>query len=212
MKIFTFFSESHRKLHKLFLESLEKTNPNIQIHSDVIAQSGTGIFMDKGWENSMSDKLDQIIGSCEFGEIFIHSDSDVYFFNSIEEKILEELGDFDIAFQDDGHVGLCMGFFICRPNSNVINLFKSVKSILNEFNGHDQNALNSIIDSSGVKYKKLSGLFFNYGQKYGKVWDGEDFDIDPDILILHANWVIGVENKIKMISLVQQKIKKNDRV
>ena len=208
MKVFTFFSESNKPLHDLFIESASETNPNLQIHSDLIDQSGTGLFMDKGWEDSMSDKLDQIIKSCETEEVFIHSDADVYFFSPIEEKILDELGEYDIAFQDDGHVGLCMGFFICRPNKKVIDLFRSVKSILGSFNGHDQNALNSIIASSGVKYKKLSGLFFNYGQKYGKVWDGEDFEVDPNILILHANWVIGVENKIKMISLVNQKIKK----
>lgn len=208
MKIFTFFSESHKLLHDLFLESVSKTNPSLEIRSDLINQSGTGVFMDKGWEDSMSDKLDQIIKSCESEEIFIHSDADVYFFSPIEEKLIEELGEYDIAFQDDGHVGLCMGFFICRPNKRVTDLFRNVKSILGRFDGHDQNALNSIIDSSGVKYKKLSGLFFNYGQKYGKVWEGEDFEVDPNILMLHANWVIGVENKIKMISLVSQKIEK----
>lgn len=208
MKLFTFFSDSHRFLHELFIESIFETNPNLVIHSDLIDQSGTGLFMEDGWENSMTNKIDQIINACKTEEIFIHSDADVYFFSPIEKKILEELGEFDLAFQDDGHVGLCMGFFICRPNEKVINLFKSVKSLLGSFNGHDQNALNSIIDSSGVKYKRLSSLFFNYGQKFGKVWDGEDFEVSPDILMFHANWVISVEKKLEIISLVKQKIKK----
>ncbi len=194
-------------LHDLFIESVTRTNPNIVVQSDLIDQFGTGIFMDNGWERSMTNKLDQIIKACETEKIFIHSDSDVYFFGDIEEKILEELGDFDIAFQDDGHVGLCMGFFICKPNKKILQLFRSVKSVLSEFQGHDQNALNSIIASSGVKYKKLSHLFYNYGQKHGTTWNGEDFDVDPDILILHANWVIGVENKLKLISLVKNKVK-----
>jgi hypothetical protein len=206
LKIFTFFSKSHILLHDLFIESIKRTNPNLKVQSDLIEQFGKGVFMDDGWERSMSKKLDQIIKACESEEIFIHSDSDVYFFRDIEKKILEELGDFDIAFQDDGYVGLCMGFFVCRPNKKVIDLFKSVKSILSNFEGHDQNALNSIISSSGVRYKKLSHFFFNYGQKNGKTWEGEDFDVDPNILILHANWVIGVENKLKLIYKVKQKI------
>jgi|APGre2960657404_1045060.scaffolds.fasta_scaffold06206_5 hypothetical protein len=208
MKILTFYSESHKDLYDLFMESISRTNPDITVHSDLIEQTGSGNFMENGWEKSMSKKLDQIIEACEQGEIFIHSDSDVYFFDKIRDSLIQELDDFDIAFQDDGHVGLCMGFFVCRPNQKVIKLFKSVKEILSNFNGHDQNALNSLIETSGVKYKRLSNLFFNYGQKYGKVWDGEDFDIDPGILLLHANWVIGVKNKIDLISHVAQKIKR----
>lgn len=206
MKIFTFYSESHGLLYDLFKESLSRTNPNLEMHVDKIDQFGNGVFMEEGWQKSMTMKMDQIIGACEQGEIFIHSDSDVYFLGEIEKQLVDELGNFDIAFQDDGYVGLCMGFFICRPSENVLNLFKKVRLSLGQFNGHDQNALNSLIPDSGVSYKKLSHLFFNYGQKYGKVWGNENFDFDPEILLLHANWTIGIENKIRMIDYVRNKI------
>jgi hypothetical protein len=202
MKIYTFYSDSHKNLYDIFIKSLEETNPDLDLHTDLYDQSGSGIFMEDGWENMMSNKLDQIISACQKNKIFIHSDCDVYFLKNIKNRILEELGDFDIAFQNDGPGGLCMGFFICKPNDRIIEMFRKVKEILPFFNGHDQNALNSIIDKSGVTYKNLSPLFFNYGQKYRKIWEGEEFEIDPDILVLHANWTIGIENKMKIIEYV----------
>lgn len=209
MKIYTFYSDSHKSLYNLFLESISKTNPNLEIETDILPQEGSGSFMEEGWEKTMTGKVDQIIKACRRGEIFIHSDSDVVFLKNIEDRILEELGDFDIAFQDDGAVGVCMGFFICRPTSTVISLFEEVKSILSEFQGHDQNALNSIISKYPVKYKRLSPLFFNYGQLGLGVWKGEEFEVNPEIYLLHANWVIGVENKISLINYVSSSVLKN---
>jgi hypothetical protein len=206
MKLYTFYSESHKYLYDLFLDSIHKTNSFIDINVDILDQQGSGSFMESGWESTMGKKLDQIIRACEEGDIFIHSDSDVIFLRNIEEKILEELGDFDIAFQDDGVVGLCMGFFICKPNTEITSLFKKVKEILPSFKGHDQNALNSIIQNYNIKYKKLSHLFFNYGQTRSRVWNGEDFEVAEDILVFHANWTIGTENKIKLINKIKNKI------
>jgi hypothetical protein len=206
MKIYTFYSKSHEDLYDLFLKSLRETNPDIDLVVDIIDQRGSGSFMEEGWMSTMGNKIDQIIRACEIGEIFIHSDSDVIFLKEIGEKILEELGDFDIAFQDDGPVGMCMGFFICKPNPEVTSLFKKVKEILHLHQGHDQNAINSIIQNFNVRYKRLSHLFFNYGQTRGKVWEGEEFEVPKDTLIFHANWTVGIENKIKLISYTRDKI------
>lgn len=205
MKLYTFYSETHRELYEIFIKSLNMTNPNISTKVDIFNQTGNGVFMEKGWGDMMSNKLDQIIRACEIGEIFIHSDSDVYFLGNFEERIISELGNYDIAFQDD-NPSLCMGFFICNPNVKVTEMFKKVKSLLNRFNGHDQNAMNSIISNSGVKYKKLSHLFFSYGQKNKGVWNGEEFDVNKDILVFHANWVVGTENKKRIIEYVANKI------
>jgi hypothetical protein len=206
MKIYTFYSDSHKYLYDIFIESLRDSNPEIDVVTDILDQEGSGSFMENGWESTMDKKLDQIIRACEIGETFIHSDSDVIFLKDIKEEILLELGDSDIAFQDDGEVGLCMGFFICKPNPKIISLFKKVKEILPEFQGHDQNAINSIIKNYGVNYKKLSHRFFNYGQTRHKIWNGEDFEVPKNVLVFHANWTIGIENKLKLISLVKQQI------
>lgn len=208
MKIYTFYSTSHKDLYDIFIKSISKTNPGLEIETDILPQEGSGSFMDKGWEKTMTGKIDQIIRASKEGNIFIHSDSDVIFFKNIEEKIIEELGDFDIAFQDDGNVGVCMGFFICRPTPVVISLFEEVRNLLPRFEGHDQNALNSIISRYPVKYKRLSPLFFNYGQLGKGVWKGEEFSPDPNIYLLHANWVIGVKNKISLINYVSSYVSK----
>ena len=37
------------------------------------------------------------------------------------------------------------------------------------------------------------------------VWDGQDFNIPADIIMHHANWIVGVQNKIKLLNLVKDK-------
>jgi hypothetical protein len=206
MKIYTFYSESHMDLYKIFMESVSKTNPNLEIETDTVPQEGSGIFMEEGWERTMTKKMDQIIRASKSEEIFIHSDSDVIFFKNIESEILEELGDYDLAFQDDGDAGLCMGFFVCKPSPQITKLFEAVRSSISSFNGHDQNALNHLINSHPIRYKKLSSAFFSYGQLRRGVWGGEEFQVDPKIRVLHANWVIGIDKKIDIIKYVSSNI------
>jgi len=65
--------------------------------------------------------------------------------------------------------------------------------------------LNSIINNYPIKYKRLSHKFFSYGQLDRGVWNSEDFNFPDNIILLHANWTIGVDNKIKLI----EKLKNN---
>ena len=44
----------------------------------------------------------------------------------------------------------------------------------------------------------------------GKVWTNEiDLDINKNILLIHANWTVGVENKCKLIETVKKKLNDN---
>ena len=55
------------------------------------------------------------------------------------------------------------------------------------------------------KHKFLSKRFFTFGHIVPRPWNGEDFDIRNDILVHHANWVAGIDNKIKILDLVREK-------
>ena len=88
MKVYTFYSDSHKSLYDIFLKTLRETNPEIEVFVDVLNQEGSGSFMEEGWESTMGKKLDQIISACERGEVFIHSDSDVIFLKNIEKDVL----------------------------------------------------------------------------------------------------------------------------
>jgi len=198
LKIYTFYTETHKILHSYFIESLKQTNENLIPISDYFEQECDGSFMSNGWNNTMTKKVDQIINACKENDIFIHSDCDVFFKRDIYNDIIEELSDYDIAFQDDSVAGFCMGFFICKPSQIIIELFEDVKKNINVY-GNDQIALNSIIQKYPIKYKKLSQKFFSYGQLNKGVWNNEDFSFPENISLIHANWTIGTENKLRLV-------------
>lgn len=198
MKIYTFYTDTHKILYNSFLESIKNTNSDLLVVSEYFEQECNGNFMADGWNKTMHRKVDQIIKSCKENEIFIHSDCDVYFKRSIKSIIIEELGDFDIAFQDDSSSGYCMGFFICKPSKTIIDLFEDVRNNIESY-GNDQLALNSLIYKYNIRHKKLSNRFFSYGQLNRGVWSNDDFEFPNETLLIHANWTIGVDNKLKLI-------------
>jgi hypothetical protein len=71
------------------------------------------------------------------------------------------------------------------------------------YNKEDQTSLNNNIHL--VNYKFLSRKFFTIGQLIGGVWDEQDFNLPKNILTHHANWVVGIDNKIKLLDIVRKK-------
>ena len=77
MKIFTFYSDSHKHLLDLFLKSFFK-NCNLDLIVKKIDQKCSGDYHSNGWKEAMISKIQYIIDSlnqCNEGEIMVHSDS-----------------------------------------------------------------------------------------------------------------------------------------
>ena len=117
--------------------------------------------------------------------------------------MIEELGDYDIACQNDTAQYYCSGFFICRGNKRTLNMFSEMKK---NYQLEDQTTLNRHIHM--VKSKFLSRKFFTIGHILG-LWSGQDFNIPYPILAHHSNWVEGIENKIKLLDVVRKKVENN---
>jgi hypothetical protein len=113
--------------------------------------------------------------------------------------MIEELADLDIACQDD-ITTYSSGFFICRCNDRTLKMFQNMKEF---YNKEDQTSLNDQIHV--CSHKVLSRRFFTFGHIVPRPWRGEDFDIPSDILVHHANWVAGIDNKITILDLVKEK-------
>lgn len=161
----------------------------------------SGSFYSKGWNATCYRKVELFYQICKenLGNVFAFFDVDIQFFGNVQDVMLEELGDFDIACQDD--LGACCsGQFICKASPTTLNLFELM---LSNYKIEDQTTLNNHI--SVCKYKYLSKRFFTFGHAIPKQWQGEDFDIPKDILTHHANWVVGVENKLKIVEIVREK-------
>jgi Nucleotide-diphospho-sugar transferase len=219
MKLYTLYTPSHETLlMKYFLPSFNSSYGLDLVIRKIPQYCNSGEYMKDGWISTMLKKVEYHIASCEenYNQIFAYSDCDVQFFvqddRSLYNTLIEELGDYDIACQDDVHPFFnrntyCAGFFVCKSNDRVLNFFHKIlhDMIKNQPLLHDQQALNNNL--SMLKHKMLSNKFFTHAQKTKKIWTDEtdDFTINNDILVHHANWTHGIQNKIRLLEIVRDK-------
>jgi hypothetical protein len=205
MKLYTLYTPSH----EVFFENyFLKTLPNEfeLIVGKANQECLSGSFYQSGWETTCFRKVQLFLKACEqnMGDVFIYSDVDIQFFGKIKETLLEELGDYDIACQNDTRDVYCSGFFICRANERTLSMFQKM---VENYYLEDQHMLNEYIHL--CKSKFLSYKFLTIANVTGRVWDPSQIDVDvPESLLMHhANFTSGVENKIKLLELVKSKIK-----
>ena len=59
--------------------------------------------------------------------------------------------------------------------------------------------------------KVLSTRFWTFGS-FGGQWKGQNFDIPENLLMHHANWTEGIDNKIKLLEIVKNKFNLKSQV
>ena len=202
MKLYTIYTESHRNMYEnYFLKTLSDEFEVIPL--EIPQECITGEYYAEGWDKTCYRKVELFEKACEenMGGIFAFSDVDIQFFGKIKEAILSELGDNDIACQNDTASYYCSGFFICRGNERTLTMFREMKK---NYDREDQTTLNNHIGM--VRSKFLSHRFFTIGHLLNTAWTGQEFDLKYDILMHHSNWVAGVENKTKLMDIVREKV------
>jgi len=188
------YSESHKYLYeRYFLPSFNRyLKDEIDLCPIEIPQIGDGIYQNPGWKGAMIYKLSEIINylKCTDYEYVICSDVDIQFFGPIADVLISELGDKDIAFQDD-LIEHCAGFYICKNNRHSISILESALTLLKLRNGEkssEQKAINDVINKS-ENVRKLSYRFWTARMAtVTNVWKSEPFACPRDILMHHANW------------------------
>jgi hypothetical protein len=212
MNFYTFYTPSHEYIYEeFFIKSFPHNE--LTLHSskfDQLCESAN--YRDHGWKDTMLHKMDTVIHGLEsnIGDLIVHGDCDIQFFPpGLKDTLIQELGDYDIAFQDDG-TRYCAGFFVCRSSKLIIDLFQEIKSNLHKF-PDDQEALQYFLKYKykTINCKVLSYKFYTYAsetnwQCYNSL-DKINFT-KKDILMHHANYTIGVENKISIMSHIRDNI------
>jgi hypothetical protein len=206
MKIYTMVSNSHRFLYdEFFTNSLNRVEPEIELvaveQDNAVCTNGS--YYADGWKESMEQKIDIYLQAVNTNDqYFIWSDVDIEFYSSFVQQCVDELGDYDIAFQEGVNEEYCAGFFICKINNNTKRFFELIKNNYSKYSC-DQNAINDNIKE--VKGKFLSRDFFNISFEH-RQWNGEDFHILRPIKMFHANYTVGLQHKIMLLSAVRTKI------
>ena len=216
LKIITFYSDSHLEIYNnFFLSSYNKFLSENELIAKKIEQiSKTGEYKSEGFDYTMIEKINLIIENIDLNDnrILVYSDCDVQFFSNLEFDLMDN----DISFQQDGSPNnLCAGFFIAKQNQSVLNFFNDVKeTLIKNLNGkiHDQTIINNLFNSGYNKIKKTILPHDKYWTvAYSEIrglWDGiQDFKIPNDLIVHHANFTIGIKNKLNLLKLVKEKNK-----
>jgi hypothetical protein len=217
MNIYSFYTDSHTVLKdEWFLPSLmaikDIDNFNLIIrYYDQECERGS--FNSKGWNKTMIRKVEMILDAIEenWGKIFIYADIDIQFFQPMRLLIEKEIQNYDIVLQKDSpELEICAGFFACRANENTKKLWSTIYRIMVEDPSRDdQKPLNKILRNNemDIKWNYLPIEFMSGGTligRYGYLWKpGIYLPIPSNIVLHHANWTIGVQNKIAQLEYVK---------
>lgn len=213
--LISFYTPSHKVLYTdYFIKSFNEFDlaDNFNLIVEQFKQeSSSASYMSDGWNTTMMRKVELILSTIEKNpeKIFIYADIDIQFFNSFNPE--EFLGKNDIVIQQNriDQRYACAGFFIARANSKTKNLWQQVLNrMLSNPNLDDQVPLNLILNENknNIIWDLLPIEFFNPALTNGpQVWIPTQQLILPKAIILHhANWTIGLNNKIKQLNLVRE--------
>ncbi len=221
VKVYALYTPSHRVfLRDWFL-------PSITQHDDftlIIRYAGqdcdSGEFMMEGWNATMLKKVKLVIEGIRENpdEVFIHSDVDIQFFAPFKDLILSLMKDKDMLFQKDhdetGSKSICAGFFACRGTPSTLKLWARIYSDLKAISDsqskeNDQTLLRKYLGSNEFKisWGLLPDSFFGGGTFTNTRWKPGVVVPIPDRPIMHhANWTIGIPNKIGQLQHVKESV------
>lgn len=194
-----YFKFSLRKLY---------SKEEVQIRATYHPQTtSTGSFMSRGWLDTMDIKLNVILDALHSTDKFIFADCDMQFFKPFVHYVEDALKKYDLVCQED-RGSLCAGFFGCISNDRTKKLFNTIKKTFKQM-VNDQVALNNLkhlVNSTTLD----KNLFYTIGNFFENkdgtfVWDNKTNITPPsNILLHHANYVVGVDNKIKLLKMIKQ--------
>ncbi len=177
-----------------------------------------------------------------WGSAFVCSDVDIQFFRKTEPIISHLLQSNDLVFQREDPAGVpCCGFFCCRANSRTLRFWQDVlkrmgqppaqneqkvaSEILRPFLALYPSPIKQILarirfllmqrNPYGLRWDYLPNEFFGGGTLTGTYWEpGGTLPVPERIVMHHANWTFGIENKISQLRYVRSVVKpscKEDR-
>jgi len=205
MKIYTAYSNSH-KVFLPWFNTIKNVEPNITpIFCELDQKCPTGEFSSEGWNDTTKEKLEFILDivKTDTNEYFIFSDIDVQFFKPVWNLGEKALSNYDIVFQNDYYGAQCTGFFYCKNNSKTKQLFEEALKIHNQHRDDQTSIQAALRIVPEIKHALLPKEYFTLGMFYDH-WHGQPiFKIPQNIIVHHANWVMGVDNKLKLLEAVK---------
>ena len=206
MKLIAVYSASHETLKdKWFLRTL-KDDYDVRLRRCDVR--GQGSYMQEDWTQTIFFKCDTIIDAIQkyWDEIFVYSDVDVAFLGPTKSAILESLAGKDIVCQLDDPMGnLCTGFLALHANHRTLRLWQEVRRAL-ERERRDQIAFNRVArEMEDLRVGYLPVSFFGAGTFAARqVCGRQRFYVPDNPVMFHANFTIGVPNKMTLLTQAER--------
>lgn len=228
IKAYTLFTDSHKQFLTDYFFPTFPYRSEIELtvlHRPQHCKSAS--FETEGWKDTMRDKSTcflEKLQECKENEIFMFIDPDIQFFKDFYEDIVNSMQNLDIAWQNDVIGGVNTGFFAVKNNKQTRAFFKTILGNLDSKDFSQEQVLANYLlqnipsyPSIAVKWDFLPKEYWTYGwvaasadPRTGGCRGGWkpgalDFSIPENIVIHHANWTAGIDNKIKLLDIVKEK-------
>ena len=211
MKIYACFSKTHRTMFEDYFRKTLPSGTELS-HRELADLCATGAYKSAGFQAICVEKMIYLVSAIEDElrntdpQVFVFSDVDLRFYGEIEEDLMAYMGDdYEIAFQDDGPGGCCTGFLAIRPTMKVLEFFRAVVAHMGATGAMDQDATNELLRRQGAgapRWRMLPARYWTFGRS-GRHWEpGIVVTPPPDMLVHHANWTRGIDNKILLLEAV----------
>lgn len=176
----------------------------------------TGAFKSTGWNECMLDKLDCLQRIPVDGKPTVYVDSDVALmpgFCEWCEETLARMPNDAVAFADD-IVQWCAGVMLFRSTPTVNRFWQLLADLSPIWNLPDQDVLHQLrmqCEQTGGELPIVPQVLHrsavcNWATVNHPVvpspWTGEPFTVPPSCLAWHANWTVGIDNKLAMLERV----------
>lgn len=229
-RLYTLATPSHQVLHDEWFRPSLQDDYAVEMRS--MAQVGASkdhVCGTQAFNQTMVAKVRLMLDAIRenWGGVFVYSDVDIQFFGKTEPLIDEAMKDLDVVAQRDAHARmsvaknphfsghLCAGFLACRANEQTLKLWEAILAYgLEHPDQHDQQALNFLLNGLtgwampnryGVRWGFLPEAFFGPGPQLTGVWQpGMRLALPRRIVMHHANWTFGVDNKILQLAAVRE--------
>ncbi len=213
--LITFYTPSHEILYtNYFLPSFNMYGLNKKCNLQVAVfeqECEKASYMANGWNSTMMRKVDLILDTIKnhYGELFVYADTDIQFFKSFNAQTYLKEKDIVLQRNQKRNKRVCAGFFIAKANDAVYNLWQSVKEQMTQDPKlDDQEPLNRALRNAAlnISWDLLPNTFFNPALYTGaQRWNpGIELVLPSKIILHHANWTVGLDNKIKQLDYVKE--------
>ena len=213
--LYIIYTPSHELLlNEWFLPSI-KDNYDIRV-TKIEQECLSARFLEDGWKKTTLEKVDMLIQAIRenWGQWFVYADVDIRFYEETEPTLKELIEGRDLAIQKNSPMGdVCTGFFACRANERTLKAWERTrKRMVQHEEESDQAAFNYVLmneeEPSEIKWVYLPRTFMTGALSPGiEAGEPECTLLIPEGLVLHhANWTIGIENKIKQLEYVAHSV------